>query len=681
MAAKTKNRLSDLDILGKLVQKSKESVGWYDSRLSRERQRVLDYMNGKRPGRQHSGSSSYVSTDVYDSVQMMKSQIIEVFAGGDNIVEFDPDQDMGIDECRIATQYASYVFFRQNPGWRIIHDVAHDGLTSRVGVVKTYWEELHDYEEETFNNLDIMTAHGLAAQEEVSDFDADIDDPDSPFPTYSGTLKRKIDKSQVRVDVLPPEEFLIEPRAISIDRATYKAHRTLKTKAELLQMGLDKAKVQQVHYDDAKGLDLSPEVLARNAPVESLQALNNPMQPETEQVMLYEEYVKLDLHGGKGVRLYKAIRAGDVLFDVEEIDRHPFREFVPLPIPHLFHGENYATRVIPFQNARTVLVRSVLDHAAITTNPRWAVVKGGLLNPREMIDNRLGGLVNVARPDSVAALQVPNLNPFVFEINKQLAEDREQSTGISSLSQGLNKDAISKQNAQGLVDNLVQLSGQRQKVICRNFAYNFFAPLMMDIIRLVIMHEKRKKVIEVAGNWVNVDPQQWTERRGVTVAMHLGYAEKDMFAQKIQAAYKGMAEDPSIAHMFLPQNRYEMLIDGMKAGGLVKATRYISNPQTVPPPQPDPLKTQEIAIKKEAADAQMLTAQAAMEKDKRLNMVDQRKLSQQDERLHLDAIREDREQDRKDLDVAARVHVAQRQLQMEEHMAPAQMKALVNPRP
>ena len=46
---------------------------------------------------------------------------------------------------------------------------------------------------------------------------------------------------------------------------------------------------------------------------------------------------------------------------------------------------SYAARVIPFQNASTVLTRSVLDHASITTNPRWAVVQGGLINPREMV--------------------------------------------------------------------------------------------------------------------------------------------------------------------------------------------------------------------------------------------------------------------------------------------------------
>jgi hypothetical protein len=189
-----------------------------------------------------------------------------------------------------------------------------------------------------------------------------------------------------------------------------------------------------------------------------------------------------------------------VLLDKDEVDKAPFIAYVPLPVPHIFFGNNFAARVIPAQNARPCSRAACSTTQSITTNPRWQVVNGGLLNPKEMLENRLGGLVNVRRPDSVAALAYPNLNPFVFEVLRDAARRQgEQSTGISSLSQGLNKDAISKQNSQGLVGDLVSLSGQRQKIAARNFAYNFFVPLMIEVIRLAIMNEKKKKVVEVAG--------------------------------------------------------------------------------------------------------------------------------------------------------------------------------------
>src|SRR5882672_6858307 len=87
--------LSDEEIVTKVAQKSHEAVGWYDSRLSKERLRVIEYYNGSLPIKTHPGSSSYISTDVYDAVSMMKAQVLEVFAGGDDIAQFDADQDMG----------------------------------------------------------------------------------------------------------------------------------------------------------------------------------------------------------------------------------------------------------------------------------------------------------------------------------------------------------------------------------------------------------------------------------------------------------------------------------------------------------------------------------------------------------------------------------------------------------
>ena len=51
----------------------------------------------------------------------------------------------------------------------------------------------------------------------------------------------------------------------------------------------------------------------------------------------------------------------------------------------------------------------------ITNNPRYMVTKGGLTNPRELIDNRVGGLVNVTSPDAIAPMPQASLNPFVFQ--------------------------------------------------------------------------------------------------------------------------------------------------------------------------------------------------------------------------------------------------------------------------
>lgn len=664
--AKKPATLNDEAILAKVSQKATNSVSWFDSRLARERERVTRYLNGELPKRANEGSSSYVSSDVYDSVEMQRSQLLEVFAGGDHIAQFDPDQDMNAEMCRVATEYASYAIFRLNEGYNIFNSVIYDGLTARAGVVKVFWEEKYTTSEETFEGLSFEDAHALAAQEEISEFDADID---PATQTFKGTLTRKKDCSRVSIVEVAPEEFLIEPLATSIRIATYCGHRTPKTKAELMEMGYPRAIVMRIPADEAKELQFSPEVLARTDQTHSNDASDDPIDNEMEYVVYYESYVRMVIDASKGARLYKICHAGNTILAKEEVDRAPFIAYIPLPVPHVFYGNNFAARVIHTQNARTVLYRGVLDHTAITTNPRYMVVNGGLMNPRELLDNRLGGVVNVRRPDSVAPFVQNPLNPYVFQTLSLLTENNDKSTGISALSQGLNKDAISSQNSQGLVDNMMKASGQRGKIMARNFAVNFLVPLMLEVVRLAIIH-KDKRVIEVAGAPLTIDAEQWAERTTCTVSQHLGYGEKDMAANELGQGYQMLAKDGGLGNMFGGKQRYEMLHDIAKLKGFTRFAAYID--PNAPPPQPDPLKVRELDIKDKTAQAALQAVTVKQNADNRLFANDQAKLEQNAADMHLKALDLDRTNDRQDAETAARIQQGEEQMDIEREKIAAQ---------
>jgi hypothetical protein len=672
--------MDDADVMVRVNQASKEAVGWYDSRLSKERQRVINYYNSQLPKRRSEGSSSYISTDVYDSLESMKSQIVETFAANpDNLVAFPPLGPQDVEQSRIATEYCNHVFFSDNEGLSIIHDTVHDGLSARVGVVKVFWDDQTDKTEETFNKIAYPDVQALVAHPEVSDMEANADEGgDQTNPTYSGKLTRAIDKSKVSIDVIAPEEFLIKPRTRKLENCGYCGHRTLKTKAELIRMGYDPQKVNELHYDDDKGLDLSPEVLAREAPVESALAVDNPVQEEVEQVMLYESYIRMDIDG-TGVKLWKICHVTDVMLSKQEVDRVPFKIFVPLPIPHTWFGNNFAQRVIPTQNARTVLTRGILDHTAITTNPRWTVLKGGLLNPREMLDNRLGGVVNINRPDAVNPLEQQNLNPFVFQTLEMLKQNKEESTGISALSQGMNKDAISTQNSQGLVDNLVTLSMQRQKIVARNFG-KFLADVYLEIYRLVLENQDKSKakIIKVAGDFVPVSIADWVERNVCKVALHLGYGERDRQAAKYDTLYGRLKGNP----MFTPKNEYQLIVDGMRAGGFENYAAYITPPEQVPPAPPNP---KDVAEGK-AADAKATTAQAAMVsaqanavKDAKQADVAELKAQIAELTSHVKSMLSMRAEARKDAETANRIKISNREMALAEAAAPGKETDVVAP--
>lgn len=657
-------KMTDEDLLAKVLAKSRDAVGWSQEKLSNERERVTRYLNGEWPRRNSEGSSSFVSQDVYDSVRMQQAQLLEVFATGDHIAKFDPDNQMNVQDCLVATEYASYCIWRKNDGYQIFSDVIYNGLTARAGVVKAYWDERFETSEETFGPIDEMTAHGIAAQDDVDELDATLD----PITgMYSGTLIRKRDCSCVAIDVLTPEEFLIDPLARKIANATYCAHRTPKTRAELIDMGYDRKLVMSLPVDDAKELLFSPEVLARTGPTKAAETYDNPIQTELDYLVFYESFVRLAYEKDKGVRLYKVCHAGNKLLGKpEEVDKAPFIAYVPLPVHGVFYGDNFANRVVPVQNAKTVLVRGILDHTAITNNARYTVVNGGLMNPRELLDNRLGGIVNVRRPDSVAPLPQANLNPYIYQTLGLLDASNEKSTGISALSQGLNKDAISTQNSQGLVDNMMKASGQRAKILARNFANNFLVPLMIEVIRLAILHVKQPEMIEVAGAPIQCNVQDWTDRKTCTVSQHLGYGEKDMAANELGQGYQMLARDPALGNMFGPQQRYQMLSDIAKLKGFTRFPAYLDPNAPPPQPQPDPIKVQEAQAKTTTAQAAVISAQSTQAKEQRLMIEGQQKNDLKRHDLTMKILDHDRTNNRQDADTAHRILHDEAELQLQK---------------
>ena len=194
------------------------------------------------------------------------------------------------------------------------------------------------------------------------------------------------------------------------------------------------------------------------------------------------------------------------------------------------------------------------------------------------------------------------LNPLIFQTIQMLDDDKEENTGVSRLSQGLNKDAISKQNSAAMVEQLATMSMQRQKIIARNFANSFLKPLYQMIYQLVVENEQEEKIVEIAGDYVPIRPSDWGSKRDVTVELHLGYGEQEQEAQKYLALHTLMSGDPSLAKMYQAPNQYKLMTHVMEQNGIKNVKDYLTDPQQLPPEQPDP-----------AAQMQMQMQQKQME--------------------------------------------------------------------
>lgn len=674
MAERKTKRLSDHG-LGKLVdRKLSQSVSWYNSNLSKEREKVLKYYNGSLPARQREGSSSYISTEVFDAVEGMKSQLLETFSAGREIVKFNANGPEDVEASRIATEYCDYVVFSQNDGYGLFNEVITDGLMARAGLAKVYWHECHDDVDQEFADLPEEAVQMLAADESITTLDSE----QNPLTgNFSGRLTKRIDRSYVKIEAINPEEFGIDTAAKELSADYFTCHKTVTHIDNLLDMGFSRKEIEEAGASARTSrTDTDQEKMLRS----QLDYLSGNEDDDSDWYEIAECYIKARVGTDEYSKLYKVLRLGDLTLDQQEVDDIPFVAFVPLPIPHAFYGNNFAARVIPTQNVQTVLTRSIVDHASITVNPRYTVLKGSLTNPREMLDNRLGGLVNVTRPDAVNPLEQAPLNPFVFQTLELLKGRNEETTGLSGLSQGLNKDAVSKQNSDAMIERLVGLSQTRQKVIARNFANKFLIPLYLKVYNLVITKENKKKVVELAGNWVEVNPSEWKERRAATATLHLGYRENDREAEELIKLAGLMTEHPKLGAMFTEQNSYKLAVDVMKLKGHQNYNDYITPPDKIQPPQPDPLEVMKLEIEKMKAEAALISAKSNAKKvDSQTAMEAARTLTDEDQRKFDNMVAE-RDMHRKDIDIANKIDVSQREIKLAESTPIEKSTAVVSPR-
>ena len=618
------------DILKALELNIKSAVGYYDSELSQERKKVTEYYNAEKPKPAHDGNSKYVSQDVWAGVQSMSALLLETFAAGNRIVRFAPQNPDDVQTAEICSAYTDYVLHRQNDFFDVVQQVILDGLMARVGVCKIFWEVMTESQEEEFSNLTEDELDLLLADEALELVDSETND----IGLISGTIERKIDASKVCILPVSPEEFIIEAQAASLDTVDFCAHRTRKSLSELRDMGYDEDKISLIGTDhEDVELETDPEILARFEQIGGSRKNHaHGYIDQVREVLVYEAYINLDPEATGTASLYKVVKAGNQILEMEKVDRRPFIVFSPLPTPHSFYGANFAAKLIATQNAKTVLTRSILDHAVITNNPRYMVVKGGLTNPRELISNRVGGLVNVSRPDAIAPMPQANLNPFIFQTIGMLDDDKEDTSSISRLSQGLNKDAISKQNSAAMVEQLATMSQQRAKIIARNFANQFLKPLFHEAYRLIVENEQAEKVVDIAGGFVQIDPRNWKEKRDVMVEMKLGYGEQEREAQKYLALHQLMTQDPSLQPLYGIENRYNMMKSILEQQGILNVNEYLTSPEQLPPPQPD-----------QAAQMQMQLTAKQMELQERQTAVAEQKVATQAQqasaKMELDAVK------------------------------------------
>lgn len=593
------HNMTEEEIIGLVESEINGSSDYMDSEISSQREKAMEYFYGEPFGNEEDGRSQVVVTDVQDTLMWMMPSLMRIFTAGDRVVKFVPEGPEDEEVAEQATKYVNHVFYKQNDGFMVLYNMFLDALMQKVGVVKHYWEEVEKTTTETYQNLTeqeysllqqddelevVEHQENVTITEQPDPFTGDIVQVEEVF--HDVTFARTSMEGKVTIENVPPEEFLINRGAKTLEDARFICHRSHKSKSELLQMGFDPDVVEDLpgYVGGADDITTSQEYMARHA-YDSTDVYPNQSAADSEMVVqIYESYVKLDMDGTGISVLHKICHAGSELLDIEPIDYIPFSTICPIPIPHKFHGLSVAETVEDIQLIRSTLTRNLLDNMYLSNNGRFQVVEGQV-NIDDLLTNRPGGIVRTRSPNALQPITTPALQPAAFQMLQYWDDIKSGRTGVNPKTQGLSADVLKTHVTTGAVTAALTNAQGRLELIARVFADTGVRNMFKSIYNLIQRYEDRKKVVRLNNTYFQIDPSSWREDLDVDIEVGIGYGDQDVRLQNI-SNFATLIEKvgQQTQGMIQPGNVYNLVREIADEMGIKNVDKFISTPPTEPPP-------------------------------------------------------------------------------------------------
>jgi len=617
-----KNKMTERELVSRIEAEITDSLGYGDE-LSLQREKAMDYYYAMPFGNEVDGRSQFVDSTVMDTIEWIKPSLMRVFASGDDMVKFSPVGPEDVPMAQQATDYVNYVFTKMNPGWSILYAWFTDALLSKNGIIKVWWDENSTDEREEYFALTDDELNALLSDEnvEVLEHTEDILEQDNgmggitALPAHDITIKRTIVHGQVRVENVPPDEFLIARESKTIEESRFVCHRVKKTLSDLREMygDIDPEDLSTGSQGDMG--DFTTERSARYA----FDGSNNFgfNTSETEEALqtywLHENYLKTDYDGDGIAELRKVSLVGSYVLENDAVDYIPFVSITPISIPHKFFGLSVADLVMDLQLIKSTLMRNLMDNAYNQNFGRYAVLEGQA-NLDDLLTQRPGGVVRVKSPNAIMPLATPPLESYSFDMLEYLDGVRESRAGVSKMSQGLDENALKSHTTATAVNAVTTAAQSRVELIARNFAETGVRQLMRTIYNLLQRHQDIETVIELRGEWVPIRPFSWRPALDCTVSVGLGSGNRDQQLMHLSAMIQFASETMAGGLQVVSQkNMYNMGAELIKNMGFQNVQDFLTDPDTLPPTGPSPeeqqaqaeveLKNKELDIK--AADVQI----------------------------------------------------------------------------
>lgn len=565
-----------------------------------ERADALDYYNQLPLGNEIDDRSQLVTSDVFDVVETVKSDLLEVFAGSDEVVAFEPKGREDEEGARQATDYCTYIYQHDNPGFEITHDVLHNALLQKTGVFKVHWVDSGEPKRHELENITIAGVDRLLNDPEVEIIEQEekvrhVEDEMGnlvPEIVFDLTILRTPADGRVRVEVIAPEHYLKSQDFNGRDRPRVVGEERPIMVSDLVEMGYDVDRLDAIPTgnEDWTGNQAN----ARRRTTGGWGEDDAATDRATRKIMWRELYVLMD-YDGDGVAELRQINCagpGYEIFENEEVSDDPYVDFAAIRVPHTALGKAYADLLKDIQELNTTIWRQWVDNLYLINNGRYAA--STKVDLASYLDNSPASMVKVnTQMGDVAGHIVPlapnPLGGIIAPAMEMVQTMREGRLGVTRYNQGMDAESLNK--TMGGISMIMGRAQRRLMGTARIMAETGFKPMMKKILALVIERQDKPRVLRMRNKWVEMDPRSWNAEMDVSVKVGLGHGTKEQqlfMANTLLNTMKGIVMQQGGVNGPLVDLKglYEGLKRLTEALGYRSPDAYFIDPANAPDPQP-----------------------------------------------------------------------------------------------
>jgi len=697
-------KLDDEELLEMLRRKEDAASSYVHGALAQEREQGLREYYRMPYGNEEEGWSQIVASDIQDTVEWVLPDLLDIFSSTDKAVEFEPNRAQDVKGAEQATDGCNYVFYKQNNGFLVLYMAIKDMLTVRNCAIHWRPQDLETVSSVPFKDATPeMLAVMLQPGDEIESAEQypaqgpqgeQIADPmtGAPVVLTKGRIKRVEKKRIVKVEAFSPNDLLVERDWTSplLHDCPYVARQiTNATLSDLHLMGFKDVTAEDLRGGDERARSNRLESVNRDG--ETFIDSDDDADDSMAEGCLRIEYVLADADGDGIAERLCVYRLDNKILKKEIVSHVPMATGSPILNTHRWDGMSMADVVADLQMIHTELLRQTFNNLYLTNNPRQAVLTDSagtpLANIDDLLDGRAGGIVRHSREGAVTPLVTPFAAGASMPMLEYIQGMRENRTGVSRTSMGLNPDSLNNTAKGRQLD--MTASQKRIKLMARIVAEVVLKPVFAGILKVLTDGEMEKLAFRLRGEFVEYDPNEWRDQYDLTINVGLGSGDGDAQVQKLTMIYQAQMAGMGMG-LSTPKHLYHTQSKLVEAIGYKDVQNFFVEPPEgpMPPPQDPKMQIEQMRLQAEAqkfqaehqmnATIEQLKAQAKQQEsqmqlelqasnDARDGQREQFKAEQQariaqaqmDAQLREADIRAETERYKADLDAQVRLSIAQ----------------------